>query len=67
MTIDGKPVSLRSQLAAVEQLRQRYASDPKKGTSWGLAELTLDHLDAAIRTLRWLEANEAKVKRAIVK
>lgn len=64
MTLDGRPVSLRSQIAAVEALRTRYAADPRKGNSWALAALTLEHLDAAIRTLRELEPYEAAAKRA---
>lgn len=64
MSLDGRPVSIRSQIAAVEELRARYAADPRKGNSWALSALTLQHIDAALKTLRELEPYEAAAKRA---
>lgn len=52
-----KPIaSLASQIAAVEALRSRYSADARSDRSFALKMLTLEHLDAALATLRDLEA-----------
>ncbi len=52
-------VSIESQIAAVEAVA--HAGALERGAKGSLQK---EHLNAAARTLRWLRANEAKIKRA---
>lgn len=58
---EARKFSLRQQIAAVElELNQRKTSRGKMSRSE--AEYHVARLEAALSTLRWLEANEAIIK-----
>lgn len=52
-------VSIESQIAAVEAVA--HAGAVERGAKGNLQK---EHLSAAAKTLRWLRANEAKIKQA---
>ncbi|RFC63630.1 hypothetical protein DYI37_11540 [Fulvimarina endophytica] len=65
-------LSLRSQIAEVcreiEQRRKTYPRLVSNGSMrQGVAELHIANMQAVLRTLRWLEQNEATVRDAVAK
>lgn len=61
---EARKYPLRQQIAAVElELRDRQQSRGKMSRSE--AEYQVARLEAALSTLRWVEANEAKIRGAL--